>query len=326
VKSFFHFLRAFFIYGGVLICLFQNVLEAGVAWYHLQIPITLLAIITYLLADKRGYSLRLKYASLLVVGLTILGFLYSFITAERLKAGEYKTELKIMTYNVFFKNKMPKVAEALIVKNDPDLLVLQELTPSWESYLNKHIGKTYPYRKLIPLVGTHGCGIYSKYPLGKDTTLLNKSGRPIAQIVALKVKNKQLLISNLHLASPGVAKENPERLFSLYHQVYNERVQQVKTINQLFDKQAAKYDACILAGDFNSMRSEPIYKHFTRHWVDIYAQVGKSFTHNFPNSSKSCALTTIDYIMARGKAKAISAEVVEGGYSDHKAVVATIVL
>ena len=72
--------------------------------------------------------------------------------------------LRVMTHNVL---AAPRPADDLIRTIDganPDVLLVQELTPALATALDKALASRYPYRRLRP-GGWDGTGLWSRYPL-----------------------------------------------------------------------------------------------------------------------------------------------------------------
>jgi endonuclease/exonuclease/phosphatase (EEP) superfamily protein YafD len=65
----------------------------------------------------------------LLAALVILDVGSQLLFEADLTHPENPIELKVMTYNVFFKNKHPNSTVETIRKADPDVLLIQELTP-----------------------------------------------------------------------------------------------------------------------------------------------------------------------------------------------------
>ncbi len=63
-------------------------------------------------------------------------------------SGRYKNNVNLMCYNIFYKNvaKRSKHIEDLILKNNPDVLLLQEVSVEWVPYVQKFMNENgYSY-------------------------------------------------------------------------------------------------------------------------------------------------------------------------------------
>ena len=290
----------------------------SIAFPYIQIGLLCLAIKYW-----NSHSL-IKYSSILIalICLTEIGFgLYSK-TNLRQEGSESVTEIKIMTYNLLFKNPDPAKSAALIKETDPDILFVQELTPQWSTLIDQVVGERYPYKIAQPLNGYHGIAIYSKYEIDNQVLLNTQSGKPFAICGDLRLGNHTIQLINVHLSSPGGAVEHPRQFIPLYAENYAIRTGQIKELNRLTDDTA--YTAQILAGDLNTLQCEPIYKQLRLHWVDTGERVFRWSRFNFPNSSRLMPIMTLDYIMGRGSLRLQDSEVIREGSSDHFPVITTL--
>lgn len=247
------------------------------------------------------------------------------------KWNEYKTsdpvspqDISLMTYNLFFRNKAPEMAFEVIERQQPDILLVQELTAELEKGLDKALEKTYLYKKTKAMRGTHGVGIYSKYPITSVDYLEYRKDRPYCQVVTLDILGRKVRLFNAHLASPGAAVEHPENFYSLFGDSYHLRKKQVEDIENLLSD--SKFPIEILAGDLNTTKYEPLYRQLKTNWENPAESQSKGSAKNFPNSSKSKPLITLDYVLLRGAISGYESEVIPGGSSDHMAVLCKVTL
>lgn len=301
----------------IALCCFQSFVFVGYVW-NLAFPLICLIALVVILKHK-GRNRML--ANVLII-LCLLDFGTVQITKERLQKVDSESKITVMSYNVFFKNQDKAASSKIIQSEQPDILFIQELTPSWKTHLANKL--EFKFRKLIPLNGTHGIGVYSNYKLRELTTLKNKSGLPFCQFVELEVDGENILIGNVHLASPAVAVEHRERFISLYLKNYKQRKQELKAINEFIDKH--QYETAILVGDFNTMKYEPLMKQQKRRWVNSVPPKWIFNAPNFPNSSKIPPLVSLDYILLKGKVKCTRSKIIKGGSSDHLAIVSEIAI
>ena len=71
---------------------------------------------------------------------------------------------KLLVYNVFQENRQVEKCLALIMRQQPDLVILVETDSWWESQL-RPLNDQYPHRVLKPLDNTYGMLLYSKFEL-----------------------------------------------------------------------------------------------------------------------------------------------------------------
>lgn len=302
--------------GFTLSGLAQFFLLPGLIW-NLAFPFVqiLLLVIAIKIYQKNKV---IKYCAILLGLIFLLEVGFTLYSNSNIVSKGLSKEITVMSYNLFFKNKNYDQSIYIIKKANPDILILQELTPTWASKIDNTLGELYKYKLTEALIGTHGIGIYSKYEISNQEFLSNSTNKPFAQIVNLIIENKSIQLINTHLASPAIAVENIDKFFSLFRANYQIRKEQIINLNELADNQ--KYDCQLLVGDLNTLHSEPIFKRLKFKWVNSSNGLLRWLKFNFPNSSKIIPIVTLDYILGRGKLKFIESKVIEGGSSDHLAI------
>jgi len=301
----------------------QFLLLPGLLWNFLFPFFILFSLIHFTISKKKGKPTRAIYTwSIALLFLFEIGL--SIYSKFNVKDPIKSTEIKVMTYNVFFKNKSPNYTIKLILKENPDILFVQELTPKWATILNKKLGNNYPYKLLHPLNGTHGIGIYSKHQLSNHQLLNNSYNKPYAQTADVQIGENKVQLINSHLASPAVAIENRDEFFSLYWQNYKTRKNQLQALQTIAKKNTQIFQARLIVGDLNTMKYEPIFKSLKFSWANAHSVSGRGLGFNFPHSSRVPPFLTLDYILGKGQIKFIETEIVDGGGSDHLAIVTKI--
>lgn len=314
-----------FVFGSVVILAGRNNIFLGsilglLRWIVVAIGIGLLYLTLRRITHK-------SYKVALIISTLLLLAEYSWNKTHEKSLGrpELTDEVSLMTYNIFFKNSNPQSSLTKIEEVEPDILVIQELTTAWKTELENSIGHRYRYKKIRVLEGTHGIGIYSKFPIA-GYQLLGSTSRPYAQVLELNIHNKKVQLFNVHLASPAIAVEHPENFITLFKSNYELRRQQLESIDSIASQTQSKFNAQILVGDLNTTRYEPIYRNLTLEWVDFYSVTGTGFGFNFPNSKKMEPLLTLDYIFGRGDIGVTEMKIIDGGSSDHLALAGKIKL
>lgn len=303
--------RNHFIFGTILIMLRWIFLASGLAFFYLTL--------------KRVASKHFKIWLIIIIVIIPSEYAWNKFNEQTLKNDQTSIEVSLMTYNVFFKNSNTDSSVNKIKNCDSDILVIQELTPDWKVKLETSIGQKYPYRRISALRGTHGIGVYSKFPI-IDSQLLGNNERPYAQVVELNINGKNVQLINVHLASPAIAVEHPENFIGLFSSNYELRSKQLENINMVANRSESDFNAQILIGDLNTTRYEPIYRDIKSNWVNLYDLSGTGWGFNFPNSNRIDPILTLDYVFVRGVVKGIEIKVIEGGSSDHLALAAKIII
>jgi endonuclease/exonuclease/phosphatase (EEP) superfamily protein YafD len=107
--------------------------------------------------------------------------------------------LRVATVNLWYANREPQRLLAWLAASEPDVLVLQELTPAWADALAA-TAQAYPYRQLLAREDPYGMGVISRLPLGQVTALdLAGDGLPSLQMtVDLDGEPLQVLALHTH--------------------------------------------------------------------------------------------------------------------------------
>lgn len=251
--------------------------------------------------------------------------------------------LRVMSFNVNGNTDYPERATTRIALEDPDLVMIQELSPHHSYNLTSRLGARYAYRQLEPVPGRRGIGVMSRYPLQTQGWLRLGKDPYAAQHLTVEWEGHALQILNVHLEStiPG---ENIAASF-------RERETQVA---QLLALVAQENVPTIVAGDFNTSDTSQAYAALAANLRDAHRTAGWGFGLTFPANPdfvRNLAATPfarllqtrpsrvasvfgivplgplpllrIDYIFSTSALRAIGAYAAAwDGQSDHRAVVA----
>jgi endonuclease/exonuclease/phosphatase (EEP) superfamily protein YafD len=322
IGTFLKFLIIAFILLVLCLLVFRNHFIFGTALILGRWGFLLVGLLLLFLTSRRITSKKTQYFLLASLLLISVEFIFTKLNEATPKEISSNTELTLMTYNLFFKNRNPDVILNQIKETNPDILVVQELTPQWVHLLSKSLEHTYPYKTIYANKGTHGMGVYSKYKLSSDTLLLHESKKPFAQIVNVRVLNKKIQLINTHTASPAAAVEHPENFLSLFSSNYSQREKQFTQIEDAAENNSNAIS--ILIGDLNTTSYEPLYRNLRNNWIDVFNEVGEGSNKTFPNTSRSKPFLTLDYIFIKGAITPVSAHVLNSSSSDHLALVGKI--
>jgi len=310
------------IYFCLIFCgLCQCLLFPGIIWNFLFPTVPLLLLLFPFFANLKSQSKLFKSFYILLIGLSLIEIGFHVKSHLNISSPIASQELKVMTYNVNYKNDTPLESIAIINDSNPDILCLQELNQNWHSLLVKHISNEYPYYefKTAPPL-SHGIGIFSKYPISNSNTLYDEFKRPIMQKADVQINETRIQVCNIHLASPVIALRNKNRFLKYYLFNYRQRQEQMKRIQEELDATYRYDDTQLWLGDFNSLRCEPIFKRLLINWQNASSPSLNLNSQTWSNTSDLGPLFTIDYILGRGKLKFVKTRAVRGGSSDHLAV------
>lgn len=213
---------------------------------------------------------RLLAVLLLPLALFLYLFGASFLPRVPRRLADRPT-LRVMTFNVFGNSPQPELATTLIETENPDLLLIQELSPRHSFDLTGRLGTRYPYRAFEPLYGRRGIGVLSKFPIESLGWLRLGQDRYAAQQLLLDWQGEKIKLINVHLEStrPG---ENVDTSF-------RERETQIAQLLRVVSDDPMP---TLIAGDFNMTDTTQGYATMTSRLQDAYRQSGWGLGLTFP--------------------------------------------
>lgn len=171
---------------------------------------------------------RVQYAQLALVGAGVclwvrfnksaLGFIVVFLINYALvfplyfgkpKAPPTKQPMRAMLMNLYAGNDDSEAVLNAVKKVNPDLLLLEEVTPEWAEKLAE-LDETYPYRIAEPRSDNFGIMLLSKYPLLEGVVVeIGNSGVPSIIVDVLTPAGTITLVGTHPL--PPIGKEYASR-------------------------------------------------------------------------------------------------------------------
>ena len=181
---------------------------------------------------------RLAGAAAVVGGLLFLPTLRPMLTPGP-PAGTVPA-VRVMSMNLYFRNTTTWKISDEVRRADPDVIVMVEFTPKHAADLAKTFGRDYPYRRLRPMTGSGGIGIYSRLPLRPDA--LSHDVPPWEVRALLTLAGRDVVLQAVHLNSPGS-----------FWAVAENRAQTA----ELVARSRGETRPAIVAGDFNFDETTP---------------------------------------------------------------------
>lgn len=226
------------------------------------------SLLTLLQSNHHGLQLfthfRLQYfvvASLLVVAFVVMRerryavllFATAFINGAHVLPWyldePYSTdgrELRLLSVNLLSNNTGFDRFFALIDNEQPDVLVLQEVSPAWAAELAR-LGGAYPHQVVEAREGNYGIAVLSKYPLVAAATVASEPLALPTIVATLDVGGKTLQLVGTHPMIPlGAAK-------------YGARNTQLAAIANLLRRSSG---ARVVVGDLNLSMWDLNYRAF----------------------------------------------------------------
>lgn len=219
------------------------------------------------------------------------------------------TGLTVMTANVWYGSADVGALVALVRRERPDVLSVQELTAEAVTRLDAAgLAELLPHRALRPMPGTQGTGLYARTPL-TDTGQL--PGTYFTQVRARTVhKGVTLDLVAVHPQPP---------------MPWNTRLWRHE-MAQLPRADRGDGAVTVLAGDFNATLDHSLLRTLiATGYTDAAAAAGAGLVPTWSSLDRGGLPVTIDHVLVEGgRASAVRVYDVPG--SDHRAVVANLVV
>jgi vancomycin resistance protein VanJ len=221
---------------------------------------------------------------------------------------------KVMSYNVLYANKHIDRAAQLIRQEQPDILLLQEVTPRLAEALTPQLVDLYPGGQVhFAYEPDVAQAIISRYPL-TPLELAYEKGR--TQKVRVETPVGPIEVWNVHPSTPLPW------------------VRQYQQITALAEDISTVDSPLIVGGDFNTTDQSETYRLVNQHLQNAHWEAGWGFGFSFPARSpkfKGVPVLTpvirIDHIFYNQYFLARSARTLDkSGGSDHFPVVAELSL
>jgi len=137
-----------------------------------------LLIISILLVIPTLILLRKQVLAVIILGINLLSNLY-FIIPYYTETSIPSTEnhLKISSINLLSSNSNKKLTINYIQNEDPDIIILMELTPKWLSALAPVIAD-YEYKQIVPRNDNFGIALLSKYKMKSSVDYFSLNDKP----------------------------------------------------------------------------------------------------------------------------------------------------
>lgn len=251
-----------------------------------------------------------------------------------------ETRLRVMTFNILGTSRSAAGLVRVVQEADPDVLMTQELIPTLAQQLDTVLGDVYPYSRLRTNGLWEAQGIWSRYPIVSEVRWEGSRRGANWQHAVVDVNGQQVHVVNLHLSTPRVNVRTSEILPVpvVVGESSAARSLEVDWLVPRLRALSGGTDAVVVAGDLNLTDQTPEFgRLLAAGYADAHRQAGWGFGLTFPAVPRvrivrrsflvRWPLIGIDHILLSPHVRARRAEVwPEGGSSDHRPVVADLVL
>lgn len=207
---------------------------------------------------------------------------------------------KVMAFNIYAHNDRYADVAALLKRERPDVLCIEELTTAWDREIRHH----FPYRFAIPNDGSFGGGIYSQHPLTDPVTIPLSAGNISVQ-ATVNLPSGPVRVVVVH-AFPAVS--------ALATELRNEQIQSLIAHLQSLE------GPVIVLGDFNSSVWSWPLSSLTRQTGLFDSSRGFGLQTTWP-AHNLCLRVPIDHVFVSSELEVVNRCIGPFSGSDHAPVI-----
>jgi endonuclease/exonuclease/phosphatase (EEP) superfamily protein YafD len=209
--------------------------------------------------------------------------------------------VKVLTVNVSFRQFSARRLLELVREADPDVVVVQELTPHAERELAA-LDELFPQNRRFPADGPYGIGLWSRFPLESSATFA--LGRRPAIEARLRAPAGTFSVIGVHLSAPTTARRGAARN---------------RELRALALRSAAVAEPLIVAGDFNTTPYSPFFGDWLRDSGLTDSRRGRTLAISWPTTLPVIGIP-IDHVAVNDGFRILSHRRLPNFESDHYAV------
>jgi endonuclease/exonuclease/phosphatase (EEP) superfamily protein YafD len=230
-----------------------------------------------------------------------------FLKNQSAGSSEANVSIKLMQANVWKSNQNYQKVLRTIAEVNPDVLVVQELTPEFKDATSS-LELSYPYSRVEARVGGAGMGIFSRYPMTDIQVLTLDQSNHIALLARLEIAGRSVALLGLHPTTP---------------------VTRVKFENRTlqFERAAALMNAIngprVLIGDLNTTMWSPYFSDLVRDSGLRDTRLGFGIKTSWPVPVPVFLRIPIDHCLLSDDFQVTNVEVGSSIGSDHLPLVVT---
>jgi len=202
---------------------------------YLAVTVALLAI----LAVRRHWP---ACAVLVAAGAVSAAPLLPYLPLTAAVQADAAVPVRVVSINVSYRPFSARRLLEIVREMDPDVLVLQELTPHAESVL-ADLDTVFPYHRKFPADGAYGIGLWSRLTLESSETFA--LGRVPAIEARLRGPAGAFTVFGVHLRAPTTERRAAARN---------------QELRELAARSAAVSEPLVVAGDFNVTPYSPYFR------------------------------------------------------------------
>ncbi len=263
-----------------------------------------------------GYGVAKRHRWLSVTGLVLL-LLFGYWASADIRFGPGQGEkpegaIRVATANISMFNSNAALAVVELTRSQPDLILLQELTPeAWGTIEQLTELEEYPYRRANPQGNPDGTAIVSQLPFSAEGTL--RLGVTPVTWVDITIGAQSVKVINVHMAAPV-----SQKLIDRGETQYAELVAVVEDSSI----------PLIIVGDLNStVQNRRLQGLMNQGLADAHQHAGRGFgaTWGQPRLSLFPAMLRIDHVLMTEEIEAVHSWTEPLSGSDHRMLIVDLV-
>lgn len=215
--------------------------------------------------------------------------------------------LKLLTVNVSFRQFSPRRLLEIVREANPDVLVVQELTPHAERVL-ADFDKTFPHFRKFPADGAYGIGLWSRHELESGETFA--LGRVPAIEARVLAPAGAFTVIGVHLSAPT----SPRRAAARKQELI-----------ELAARSTAVAGPLVVAGDFNVTPYSPYFVQWLADSALTDSRRGRTLSVSWPTTSPWAGIP-IDHVAVNSGFTILSHRRLPNFESDHYGVLVELAL
>lgn len=208
--------------------------------FRVQYLVVTAVLLALLALRRRWLGCAVLVAAGAVSAVPVLPYL-PLVRAQPSAAVALAAPIKVLTVNVSFRQFSARRLIEIVRDADPDVVIVQELTPHAHSVL-ADLDTTFPYSRKFPADGPTGIGVWSRHTLESSATFA--LGRAPAIQARVQAPSGTFTVIGVHLRAPTTPRRAAARN---------------QELRQLAARSAATAEPLVVAGDFNVSPYSPYF-------------------------------------------------------------------